>query len=767
MFRMTSALVLSCLFMVGCPTADPLGTGQEEDRGVPADDLGEIEDADAVDDEDAVDSDADSDTAVDDAEDLGDEAVADGDSPEVPDEGRDLPADANDDGSADSAGGDAPADLGAETSSDTAADVPLDLPTDTATDARADTSPDTTPDTTADTTGDTCTSDCDGPVEDLGECTSGPCCEGGGFLGTEERCGATPSAVRFACEGDVCGSDPLRQYQYQHCTGSSADCGSDNLVWEGWETTDDCEANEICALGEIAECEACSFGCEEGACNPDPCSGISCNTPDDDYCTDADHLMDFEDIGDCALGDCSYDFIERWCDTGCQSRPGEADICNPACNPERDCCNDAGEYRTAEWRCGLVPLDTRYACESSACGADALRQRQFQFCTGSDADCGSSNLRWEPDVYGACDAGDLCESSGSTAWCQSCTYGCSAGACNECTIDDHCVGASWCNSGTCSPCRVDEHCGALCEDCTDDGTECSDDGTTCIECENSFQCFGGWCDGGICRACNDRDHCGPFCWPCGGEHPDCGSFIINLCVCNETSCDPNRECTDLACEVCARDTACEADCVACKDPQPTCVDRGETSECVECTTSDECDPGLVCNAANDCVDPATCVSPPAEACSNGSQSRESCADAQVVSRTEARLGTTRSGDLDDARNNDNRCRSASGEDHFYRIFMLAGETLNATMDINYSTGFDAVLALYYSRAQCLGAGCEVEGWCEDSGGDGSDEDIDGFIAPQDGWYIINADAWRTIDSEEDGSYDLDINLTCLTPSCGC
>jgi len=120
-----------------------------------------------------------------------------------------------------------------------------------------------------------------------------------------------------------------------------------------------------------------------------------------------------------------------------------------------------------------------------------------------------------------------------------------------------------------------------------------------------------------------------------------------------------------------------------------------------------------------------------------------------------------------AQNTDQRCANSDGEDHFYRIFMLAGETLTVSMDVDSFDGFDPVLVLFRSDTACIGSGCETESVCADEWAAGTDEDFTRYTAPQDGWYIIKADAYDRVDSDENGDYTLDIDLNCLSPGCGC
>jgi hypothetical protein len=52
----------------------------------------------------------------------------------------------------------------------------------------------------------------------------------------------------------------------------------------------------------------------------DKCRGVTCNQPPDDFCQDANTLIDYRSWGDCdaQTGGCRYDQDERNCPNGCQ-----------------------------------------------------------------------------------------------------------------------------------------------------------------------------------------------------------------------------------------------------------------------------------------------------------------------------------------------------------------------------------------------------------------------------------------------------------------
>jgi hypothetical protein len=62
---------------------------------------------------------------------------------------------------------------------------------------------------------------------------------------------------------------------------------------------------------------ACLFGCANGACQSDPCTGVACNSPPAAVCVDSDTLRRYASTGTCAQGLCSYAPTDTLCPDGC------------------------------------------------------------------------------------------------------------------------------------------------------------------------------------------------------------------------------------------------------------------------------------------------------------------------------------------------------------------------------------------------------------------------------------------------------------------
>ncbi|MFO0644242.1 MAG: Ig-like domain-containing protein [Polyangiaceae bacterium] len=65
--------------------------------------------------------------------------------------------------------------------------------------------------------------------------------------------------------------------------------------------------------------KTCPFGCEAGACKPDPCIGVTCATPPPDTCRDRTTRRTYPATGTCASGVCSYAPTDMACAYGCAS----------------------------------------------------------------------------------------------------------------------------------------------------------------------------------------------------------------------------------------------------------------------------------------------------------------------------------------------------------------------------------------------------------------------------------------------------------------
>jgi RHS repeat-associated protein len=181
---------------------------------------------------------------------------------------------------------------------------------------------------------DTCTgSSADCPADEkatfecrtsAGDCDVAESCDGvndicpaDGFELSTELCDGTAFNTEYRCTASDCGSDLETREQFKYCDGSTADCGEGNLQWSDWELGLDCGLDSLCESDTTTgSCSPCQWGCEVDACLPDPCDGISCDTPPADYC-DGSVAVTYLPEGSCSGGECTYTTDEIDCGIGC------------------------------------------------------------------------------------------------------------------------------------------------------------------------------------------------------------------------------------------------------------------------------------------------------------------------------------------------------------------------------------------------------------------------------------------------------------------
>jgi hypothetical protein len=387
-----------------------------------------------------------------------------------------------------------------------------------------------------------------------------------------------------------------------------------------------------------------------------------------------------------------------------------------------------------------------------------------------------------------------------------------AGPCGECPgekpmcVDnvcvctgDSCPAGFFCKGGECTPCVDDLHCGDSCESCASQGLYCNVQGTKCVQCDANHPCKpGNQCLEGECTECGSLGLCGPDCLQCIDKTPVCdGQF----CICEADSCGVAQVCESGTCIECSVNDPlhCGAECAVCGEPSPHC-DKGQ---CTFCNSNDACGPnciicggsaphcrpdGVGCVACLEDIDcgagfkckqfecVADCL---AEGCNNdlGSDG-EKCADAKIVGRLVASNTFSASEDTSYDDNDDDlnyffgnsECWDAS-YDHFYRIYLMAGESIEVTLNPN-EPSFDAMLKLY-TGTECdeNGAGVFADNdkyliqcWNDDSNGE-----PEGFnyTVQEEGWYTVVVDGRQTGEDEDYGEYDFTLKLFCTEDTCCC
>lgn len=462
--------------------------------------------------------------------------------------------------------------------------------------------------------------------------------------------------------------------------------------------------------------------------------------------------------------------------------------------------------------CGTCPAD-RPVCDGTTCVCQEGSCAGGMYCSpaGTCQPCGGA----DPDHCGP-----------TCAVCGGATPACVAGVC-ACGSDPDCDTGHWCDGGACKPCDTPLHCGDSCAPCgggtpvcasgqcrcnstscpagqTCDGTSCAtcgdDDpdhcgqgcevctgtdqpvceGGQCV-CTDSAQCgAGAQCVGGACDPCDTDDACGPACGVCGA-----GSYCGG---------------PEAGCVTCDTAAACGADCAACGGATPYCAP--DASGCVACDTAAACGPSCqpcpgdkplcMAGAGGDpetcvqCLDDAPCDAStehcdlPTHTCVPNCQvegcwtdtgpSAKTCSQAEIVGRTAAEVGIHSNLSMSWSDGNDDDLPSGLGSecwdakyDQFYRIYLLAGETLSVSLT-QVDWDFDPMMKLYKGTQCKTNWETDLIG-CYQSGYDGGDESLS-YVAETDGWYTIVIDGRHASDPGE-GPFTLNVSLACNDAGCCC
>jgi len=98
-------------------------------------------------------------------------------------------------------------------------------------------------------------------------CSSGPCCDGCSYFGSDHAC-ETDADFKYGCpNGTTCGEDVGIRYRDRMCSGNGTACDGSLGAWKSWGTADACWASEYCSPG-IATCQSAdsqdSYTCDSG-----------------------------------------------------------------------------------------------------------------------------------------------------------------------------------------------------------------------------------------------------------------------------------------------------------------------------------------------------------------------------------------------------------------------------------------------------------------------------------------------------------------------
>lgn len=186
----------------------------------------------------------------------------------------------------------------------------------------------------------------------------------------------------FGCANGVCNADP--------CTGVT--CATPPAAFCSSATAlRTFAAAGTCAQGSCSYAPSdttCPYGCGNGACLPNPCTGVTCNQPPAPSCVGTS-ARTWSAAGTCSNGSCSYASVDVPCSNGCT-----AGLCNgPTCNgvtcntPPADACTSATRLKT------YARLGT---CASNACSYQAINVDCSQGCFNGACITGSWTVETPP-----------------------------------------------------------------------------------------------------------------------------------------------------------------------------------------------------------------------------------------------------------------------------------------------------------------------------------------------------------------------------------
>ena len=235
----------------------------------------------------------------------------------------------------------------------------------------------------------------DDPTDKTQSCTGDIDCDPGFHCGADDKCvqECDPSSSEAQCpSGQTCSSLGRCQMGGEcvvdgDCDSAPSDatCDGSTLVAYNQLGTCDTENGEtVCNYTETRT--TCEDGCLGGACIPDPCGELSCDTPPTPVCdSDGTTLVEFSGPGSCTEGVCQYQEAPTSCALGCQGGACAVGSCDSVtCNqpPEDECDDETAITYGATGMC--VEINGRAVCDYNAMFDDC----GYRKAACSNAACG-------------------------------------------------------------------------------------------------------------------------------------------------------------------------------------------------------------------------------------------------------------------------------------------------------------------------------------------------------------------------------------------
>ena len=176
-------------------------------------------------------------------------------------------------------------------------------------------------------------------------------------------CGSSESVTPcdYGCDNDACRPSPCEGIS---CTALKAPtCDGDRrIVYEATGTcTPDGDTSYTCeyAIDEAAS-EDCASGCTDGYCNDDPCVGVVCDEIPDDAC-DGDNLHTYQGNGVCNSDSGTAECVYTPSTTLCPNGCGDATCYE--CNGPED-CSSTSPYCDGDDRVYATAVCSEHTCSS-------------------------------------------------------------------------------------------------------------------------------------------------------------------------------------------------------------------------------------------------------------------------------------------------------------------------------------------------------------------------------------------------------------------
>jgi hypothetical protein len=201
------------------------------------------------------------------------------------------------------------------------------------------------------------------------------------------------STCPFGCANGACVNDP--------CTGVTCNMPPARACLNP-TTLRSFSSSGSCSGGGCSYAPSdtmCAFGCSSGACQNDPCAGVTCTTPPATTCV-GNAVRTFSSAGTCTNGTCSFSFTDAPCAGGCSNGACVAPTCGGStCNaPPAPTCLNANRLRTA------FPVGT---CNNNTCSYTQYELLCSQGCINGACIAGSWTLEFmsqaNPPLFASAD----------------------------------------------------------------------------------------------------------------------------------------------------------------------------------------------------------------------------------------------------------------------------------------------------------------------------------------------------------------------------